>query len=157
MKCTLLNTGKTESGYLLESIKDYSKRINKFISFEIIDVQTNKISGNLPNNTIKEKEASILLKKLHKADMIILLDERGKQLSSREFATKLHNYIIRGIQHIIFVTGGAYGFADSIYQIANDKISLSRMTFTHQIVRLVFVEQLYRALTIINGLPYHHD
>lgn len=157
MKITLFNIGKTDNSLIREGISDYQKRIAYFVDFTIVDIPEIKQAKNLSPDQVKQKEGAALLKSLIKCDLIVLLDENGIQYSSRGLSEWIGKIINQGSKHIAFITGGAYGFSDEVYKMANFKISLSKMTFTHQMVRLIFTEQLYRAFTIIKGIPYHND
>jgi 23S rRNA (pseudouridine1915-N3)-methyltransferase len=156
MKIILLQTGKTEEKYLTVKIAEYSQRIAHYNSFEIQEVPAIKQTKSFDQELIKKKEGELILKKISSSDMVVLLDERGKQFSSTEFADFLRNKMNGGTKNLVFVIGGAYGFSDEVYQRANHTISLSKMTFSHQMVRLFFVEQVYRAYNIISGGKYHH-
>lgn len=157
MKITLLSIGKTEDAYIKEGIDKYLKRLKHYTKLELVDLPELKNTKALTQDQQKTKEAELLLKKIGNTDFVILLDEKGMELSSSQFASYLDKKAIASTANIIFVIGGPYGFDTSVYQRANDKLSLSRMTFSHQMVRLFFVEQLYRAHTIIKGEPYHHE
>lgn len=157
MKITLLTVGKTEDKYLLEGIDKYVKRLKHYIKFELKELPELKNTKNLSEEQQKSKEAELLQKNFSNTDFIILLDEKGSTYTSVQFADFLNKKMIAATQHIVFVIGGPYGFDQSVYQRANDKISLSKMTFSHQMVRLFFTEQIYRALTILRGEPYHHE
>jgi len=157
MKLTLLFTGKTSSNYLEKGISDYEKRIKRYIDFEIKVIKDFKASKSMPAKTVKIKEGELILKYLKKTDILILLDEKGKLFTSRDFAQYIDNKIISSVKNLVFLIGGAYGFSEEIYKRANEKVSLSKMTFSHQPIRLLFAEQLYRAFTIIKGEPYHND
>jgi 23S rRNA (pseudouridine1915-N3)-methyltransferase len=157
MKLTLLNVGKTESVYLEKLIEDYSVRINRFIPFQQDFTLPPKNISRLKPDEVKKTEGELLLKKLESYDYVILLDEKGKQFSSATFAQYLQKTFNAAPKKIAFVTGGAYGFAPAVYNRSNDMISLSAMTTTHQLVRLYFTEQLYRAFTIISNHPYHNE
>ncbi|MES2279243.1 MAG: 23S rRNA (pseudouridine(1915)-N(3))-methyltransferase RlmH [Bacteroidota bacterium] len=157
MKITLLSIGKTEDAYIKEGIDKYLKRLKHYTKLELLDLPELKNTKALTQDQQKAKEAELILKKIAPTDFVILLDERGSELSSSQFAAYLDKKAISSTSSIIFVIGGPYGFDASVYQRANDKLSLSRMTFSHQMVRLFFVEQLYRAYTIIKGEPYHHE
>jgi 23S rRNA (pseudouridine1915-N3)-methyltransferase len=156
MQIKLIQTGKTRFAYLQEGISDYHKRIRHYINFEEITIPDVKKSKSLSIAEIRKKEGEQILKLIDKADFLILLDERGKQSSSEEFAGFIRKNMNSG-RDIVLLIGGAYGFSEEVYLRANDKISLSKMTFSHQLVRLIFAEQLYRAMTIIRGEPYHHS
>ena len=155
MHITLIQIGKTKFTYLQEGIHDYHKRILHYIDFKEITVPDLRNAGKLNIAEIKKKEGEKVMKLLRKTDFLILLDERGKQFNSEEFSGIIQKSINSG-RDIVFLIGGAYGFSDGIYSRTNDQVSLSKMTFSHQIVRLIFAEQLYRAMTIIRGEPYHH-
>ncbi|MEO6850664.1 MAG: 23S rRNA (pseudouridine(1915)-N(3))-methyltransferase RlmH [Mucilaginibacter sp.] len=157
MKITLLIVGKTEDAYLKEGIDKYLKRLKHYAKIELVEIAELKNTKALSPEQQKAKEAELILKKLSPTDYIILLDENGQQLSSPQFAAYLDKKAISSVANLVFIIGGPYGFDEALYQRANDKLSLSRMTFSHQMVRLFFVEQLYRAFTIIKGEPYHHE
>ena len=157
MKVTLLVLGKTEEKYLKEGIEKYLKRLKHYIKFEIVEVPELKNTKNLSEEQQKVKEFELISKHLGPADHIVLLDERGNEFSSTQFSAFLNKKMLGSVQNLVFIVGGPYGFDASLYNLAKDKISLSRMTFSHQMVRLFFVEQLYRAFTILRGEPYHHE
>lgn len=157
MKITLLTVGKTEDAYIKTGIEKYLKRLKHYIRLEIQELAELKNTKALTPDQQKAKEAEMILKKLSQTDHVILLDENGVELTSSQFAAYLDKKAISSVQNLVFIVGGPYGFDQSVYQRANDKLSLSRMTFPHQMVRLFFVEQLYRAFTIIKGEPYHHE
>jgi 23S rRNA (pseudouridine1915-N3)-methyltransferase len=157
MKITLLNVGKTDSVYLEKLIEDYSIRINRFVPFNHEYALSPKNISKLKPEEVKKVEGELILKKVENFDYMILLDERGKQFNSTAFAQYLQKIFNSAPKKIVFVSGGAFGFTSSIYNRTNDMISLSSMTTTHQLVRLVFTEQLYRAFTIINNHPYHNE
>jgi len=157
MKITLLFVGKTSFDYLEKGIAEYEKRIKRYLDFEIKVIKDLKPGKNMPANIVKFKEGELILKQIKSTDFLFLLDEKGKQYTSREFAGFIENKIVTGIKNLIFIVGGAYGFSEDVYKRANGKLSLSKMTFSHQPIRLLFVEQLYRAFTIIKREPYHND
>jgi 23S rRNA (pseudouridine1915-N3)-methyltransferase len=157
MRITLLTIGKTEDKYLKEGIDKYLKRLKHYTSFQISELPELKNTKNLSEEQQKHKEAELLFKQINSTDHVVLLDEHGQEFSSVEFSGFLNKKALSSIQHLIFVTGGPYGFDPAIYDRANDKLSLSRMTFSHQMVRLFFVEQLYRAFTIMRAEPDHHS
>lgn len=157
MKIQLIQVGKTEDSYLNEGIEKYLKRIKHYISFEIITIPSLKKSKNFKPKDFKSKEAIHILKKLTKDSFVVLLDEKGKSLKSIELAEFIQKRMNLGNKVIVFVIGGAYGFDASIYNRANYKLSLSSMTFSHQLIRLIFCEQLYRAFTILKNEPYHNE
>ncbi len=157
MKFALYNIGKTDTDYLLKGIEDYCNRIKHFIDFSVIDIPDIKSGNKMPPELVKKKEGEGLIKALSKQDVIILLDENGTEMNSRKFAEWLNKLQTQSYKQVAFVSGGAYGFSKEIYILAQQKISLSKLTYTHQMVRLVFVEQLYRACTLIKGMKYHND
>jgi len=156
MKITFLVLGKTEDAYLKDGIDKYVKRLKHYTRLEVAELPELKNTKALTQDQQKAKEAELLFKKINATDYVILLDERGAELSSKQFATYLEKRAHAGAD-IIFIVGGPYGFDQSVYDRANDKLSLSRMTFSHQMIRLLFTEQLYRAFTILKGEPYHHE
>jgi 23S rRNA (pseudouridine1915-N3)-methyltransferase len=156
MKIIFLLTGKTKKGFIEEGIRTYEERIKHYVPFRIIELTEPKRSGKQNESAIKEKEGEQILKYLSQDDDVILLDERGKMLSSGEMADFINKKSIASVKNLVFVAGGAYGFSTSVYERANNMLSLSKMTFSHQIIRIIFLEQLYRAFTIIRNEPYHH-
>ena len=157
MKIKLIIIGKTNSKYLLEGEMEYQKRLSHYIKFEEIIIPDVKQSGKLSENELKKKEGHLILGKLENSDHVILLDDKGKSYSSVEFANFLQQKMNSSLKSLVFVVGGAFGFSDEVYQRANSKVSLSKMTFSHQMVRLVFKEQLYRGFSILRGEKYHHE
>jgi len=157
MKITFLTVGKTEDAYLKEGIDKYVKRLKHYTKLELVEINELKNTKALTADQQKVKEAGLILKKISPLDHVILMDEKGSEYTSTQFAAYINKKEISLSANLIFVIGGPYGFDQSVYQRANDKISLSRMTFSHQMVRLFFVEQLYRAYTILKGEPYHHE
>jgi 23S rRNA (pseudouridine1915-N3)-methyltransferase len=157
MKITLLTVGKTEDSYLKDGMDKYLKRLKHYIKFEIIELPELKNTKALSESQQKSKEAELLFKNIATADHVILLDEAGSQHTSVQFSDLLNKKMIASVNNLVFIIGGPYGFDESIYKRANDKLSLSKMTFSHQMVRLFFVEQIYRAFTILKGEPYHHQ
>ncbi len=156
MKIKLIMIGKTTGDLYIDAIEDYTNRIKHYNNFSIHVIPGLKNTKKLSQEQQKQAEGELILKELTAQDTVILLDERGKEYRSMEFAKWLENKQLTA-QNIVFVIGGPYGFSDNIYKRANEKISLSKMTFSHQMVRLIFVEQLYRACTIIKGESYHHE
>ena len=156
MKISLLVVGKTVDKQLIKLQEEYENRLKHYVSFNFLIVPELKNTKNLSENEQKEREADLILKQISANDEVILLDEHGKQFSSMAFAGFLEQKLLHSTKRMIFVIGGAYGFCERIYSRANGKISLSPMTFSHQMVRVIFLEQLYRAMTIIKGEPYHH-
>ena len=157
MNIKLIAIGKTDDKNLQALINEYSKRLNFYIKFELEIIADIKNVKNLPESQQKEKEGELILSKITAIDQLILLDENGKTFSSLSFSDELQKKMNSGIKTLVFVIGGPYGFSDAIYAKANGKISLSQMTFSHQMVRLFFIEQLYRGFTILKGEPYHHS
>ncbi len=157
MKIILLSMGKTDDPLFSQIIVGYGKRVNFYIPFEMQVIPDIKNAKNLSEREQKKQEGEKLLKWLQPADQVVLLDEKGKQYSSMEFAGYLEKKALSGAKRLVFVIGGPYGFSEEMHQRANEAVSLSRMTFTHQMVRLVFTEQLYRAMTIQQNEPYHHE
>jgi len=156
MTIKLLAIGRTDSKELQALIALYQNRLRHYIKFEIEIIPDIKNSKNLSKKQQKEKEGEQILKRLSASDVLCLLDEKGKQVSSIAFSNYLQKKMNSGIKNLVFVIGGPYGFSEEVYQKAQGKISLSSMTFSHQMVRLFFVEQLYRAFTILKNEPYHH-
>ena len=157
MKIQLLTIGKTEEKYIQEGLKIYENRLKHYISFETKELPALKNTSSLSEARQKQEEGEKLLQKTEPTDHLILLDEKGKEFTSRAFAGQLEGLMVQSVRQVIFVVGGPYGFSEAVYKRANNKISLSKMTFPHQLVRLVFIEQLYRAMTILKNEPYHHD
>jgi 23S rRNA (pseudouridine1915-N3)-methyltransferase len=157
MTIVLLNTGKTDNENLRLMLEDYSTRINRFTSFKIDNILLSNSIGKFKPEEVKRAEGDLISKKLTRADYIILLDEQGKKFNSVNFAQFLQKQFNAGYKNIYFVTGGAYGFSPEVYAKAHEKLSLSYMTTTHQLIRLFFTEQLYRAFTILNNHPYHNE
>jgi 23S rRNA (pseudouridine1915-N3)-methyltransferase len=157
MKINLLCIGKTDDKEIKNLINYYLTRLPRHWNFEITEIPDVKNARNLTPDLLKKEEAKLFLNIIENTDLVVLLDEKGKQFTSREFAQKLDSYQNNSIKKICFLVGGAYGFSDEMYQRANEKISISKMTFTHQMIRLFFVEQIYRADQILQGKPYHND
>ncbi len=157
MTIKLLAIGKTDSKQLLELTAEYEKRLKHYIKFDLEIIPDIKNTKNLSETQQKEKEGEAILKKINTTDVLILLDENGKQYNSVDFSNFLQKKMNAGLKQLVFVIGGPYGFSDTIYQKAQGKISLSKMTFSHQMIRLFIVEQIYRAFTILKNEPYHHQ
>ena len=157
MNIKLINLGKTTTSYLIEGEKEYEKRLKYYVKLERVDLKEIKTGKQESVMEIKRKEAIQVLKHLKEGDVLVLLDEKGEQYSSSEFAKWIAKKQLSGKKKWVFLIGGAYGFDKSIYARANEKVSLSKMTFSHQMIRLLFLEQLYRAHTILNGEKYHHS
>jgi len=157
MKITLLTVGKTEDAWIKDGTDKYLKRLKHYIKFELTELTELKNTKALRQDQQKAKEAELIFKNLATTDHVVLLDENGAELSSQKFADMLNKKMLASVQNLVFIIGGPYGFDESIYQRANEKLSLSQMTFSHQMVRVFFAEQVYRALTILKGEPYHHQ
>lgn len=157
MRINLLCIGKTDDKKITEFISYYIARLPKHWNFEMIEIPDAKNARNLSFDLLKKEEAKLFFNHIENTDLVILLDEKGKEFTSREFAQKLNYYQNNSIKKVCFLIGGAYGFSDEMYNRANEKLSLSKMTFTHQMIRLFFVEQIYRADQILQGKPYHND
>lgn len=157
MKIVLLVIGKTDESYIETGVSKYIGRLKHYVQFETIVIPDLKNRKSLSEEQQKRQEGSLILSQLAQGDNVVLLDEKGRTLSSRGFSQYLEREMNTGCKRIVFVVGGPYGFSQEVYDKAKSKISLSEMTFSHQMVRLVFVEQLYRAFTIIKGESYHHD
>jgi 23S rRNA (pseudouridine1915-N3)-methyltransferase len=157
MKITLLVVGQTDSGYLVEGINEYLKRLKHYINFEIEVIADIKKSKKLSIDNQKKLEGDLILSKIAPGKELHLFDENGAICSSKEFASFLERKMVSGLKELVLVIGGPYGFSDEVYKKAISRISLSKMTFSHQMARLLCVEQIYRAFTILKGEPYHHE
>lgn len=156
MKTELILVGKTQNKHFVAGINDYVERIGHYMPFSITTLPDLKATKNLTEAQQKEREGEMILRLLQPSDTVVLLDEHGRELRSVEYADWLQKKQATA-RRLVFVIGGPYGFSEAVYARANDKLSLSRMTFSHQMVRLIFTEQLYRACTILKGEPYHHE
>jgi len=148
--------GKTDEKPLLDLIHKYEKRVKSFAVFEIEVIPDIKNTKNLSEKLQKTKEGDLILSKIEPSDFVVLLDEKAKEFTSKQFAGFLQKQMNAGLKNLVFIIGGPYGFSEQVYERANQKIALSQMTFSHQLVRVIFLEQLYRGLAIINNHPYHH-
>ncbi|MBD5300477.1 MAG: 23S rRNA (pseudouridine(1915)-N(3))-methyltransferase RlmH [Bacteroides sp.] len=157
MKIVIIAVGKTTTSSVASGVEEFLKRANRYIGVEMYVIPDIKASRTITAEMQKQQEGKAILSALQPGDIVTLLDERGKELTSREFSGLIERRMIQGIKRLVFVIGGPYGFAKEVYDKADDKLSLSRMTFTHEMVRLFFTEQIYRAMTIMRGEPYHHD
>lgn len=157
MKIKLIYVGKTSKRFLEDGEKEYTKRVKRYVPFETIELPDIKNAKKRSEDEIKNLEAETILKNIKPNDVVILLDEKGKEMTSVKFSKYVQKQFNSGSQGLVFVIGGPYGFSDSVYERANDKLSLSKLTFSHQMIRMFFIEQLYRALTILKGEPYHHE
>lgn len=156
MKTILLLVGKTTGKHFIAGITDYTERIGHYMPFEITTIPELKNTKNITEEQQKQMEGELIMKQLQPSDTVVLMDEHGKELRSIEFAEWLEQKR-NTARRLVFVIGGPYGFSNQVYERANEKLSLSKMTFSHQMVRLIFTEQIYRACTIIRGEPYHHE
>lgn len=157
MKVALVLVGKTVNKHFVELIDEYAGRVKHYIGFDIITIPELKNTKSLSADQQKQQEGDLILKQLQAGDHVVLLDEHGKEFRSVEFSSYMEQKMQTVNKRLVFVIGGPYGFSPDVYAKANEKISLSKMTFSHQMVRLIFVEQLYRAMTIMRGEPYHHE
>ncbi len=157
MKVELWLIGKTAFPYLEEGMAVYEKRLSHYLPFASVVLPDVKNAGSLANELLKQKEGELVISRLKKEDLLVLLDERGKQLTSVEFSNFMEQKLQLGSRRLVFLVGGAWGFSEAIYQRADQKLSISKMTFSHQMVRLFFLEQLYRAMTILRGESYHNE
>jgi 23S rRNA (pseudouridine1915-N3)-methyltransferase len=155
MKIKLIVVGKTDEDYLIHGIKKYMERLKHYVSFEMLVIQDVKMGKKSNVNLQKEKEGNLLLEKVKKSDYLILLDEKGKEYNSVGFSHFLQKRMNSGAD-MIFLIGGPYGFSEEVYQRADAKLAISQMTFSHQMIRLFFIEQLYRSFSILKGEKYHH-
>ena len=157
MKITLLVVGKTTDPHFMAGINEYARRIRHYLPFDMEVIPELRNTKSLSEEQQKEKEADLLLKAFLPGDHIVLLDEHGREFRSLEFAAWMEKKMVAGLKRLVFVVGGPYGFSPRVYAKGNEKISLSRMTFSHQMIRLIFAEQIYRGMTILNHEPYHHE
>jgi 23S rRNA (pseudouridine1915-N3)-methyltransferase len=156
LKVKLIQIGKTDTSYINEGVELYTKRILKYHPYEVFTIPDIKNSKKMTEEQQKKAEGELILKQIQSSDFLVLLDENGKTYNSLEMAKFLEGQMLQSIKQMIFVIGGPYGFDSAVYERANRKIALSKMTFSHQLVRIIFAEQLYRANSIIKGEPYHH-
>lgn len=157
MKTKLIYVGKTGKSFLTEGEKEYTKRVKRYTPFETIELPDVKNAKKRTEQEIKSIEAEAILKKIKPSDYVVLLDEKGSEFTSIQFASYIQKQFNSGSQGLVFVIGGPYGFSNEVYQRANDQLALSKLTFSHQMVRMFFIEQLYRGLTILKNEPYHHQ
>ena len=157
MRITLRTMGRTDVDWVRDGLGVYLARLGHYVPFELDEIPQLRKAASLSRDQIREKEGELLLGGLAPSDEVILLDERGAQLRSVEFADFLQERLSRGVRRLVFLVGGAYGFSPKVYERADGKLSLSKMTFSHQMVRVFFAEQLYRAFTILKGEPYHNE
>ncbi len=157
MKVTLIYVGKTGKSFLIEGEKEYAQRVQRYVPFEIIELPDIKNAKKRSKKEIKSLEGKQILKRIKPNDFVILLDENGKEFSSMGFSKYIQKQFNTGNQRVVFVIGGPYGFDNLVYRRSNDKLALSKLTFSHQMIRMFFIEQLYRGLTILQNEPYHHE
>lgn len=157
MKIKLLFTGSTQEDFIVKGIEKYMNRLKYYADVVIIETPERKYPKSFSEVQIKDAETEQIFKKIIKSDYLVLMDENGIQMSSKEFSNQMQKFQLSGNKTIVFLIGGAYGFSDEVYKRANMKISLSKMTFTHQFARLILIEQIYRAYTILKNEPYHHE
>lgn len=157
MEIELLTIGKTTTDYIVKGIDVYLSRLRHYIPFTIASINDIKGNRKMSESQQKEAEGVEILNRLSASDLVVLLDERGKEYTSIQFADYLQKQMVSGRKKMVFVVGGPYGFSENVYNRADGKVSFSRMTFSHEMVRLFFVEQLYRGMTILRGEPYHHE
>lgn len=151
-----MTVGRTHTHYIIDGINQYLKRLKRYVQFSFMEIPDIKTSKSMSESVQKQKECDIILEKLNPSDIVILLDERGRMYDSIEFANSMERHMASGRKRLIFIIGGPYGFSADMYERADSKLSLSKMTFNHEMVRLFFVEQIYRAMTILRNEPYHH-
>lgn len=157
MKMTLIVVGRTTSGYLKQGIDEYLARLSHYTAFDIQYLSDVKNAKNLSESQQKTAEGRLILNATDRSDYVVLLDEHGQQHTSMAFAQYVQKRMLSGVKRVVFVVGGPYGFSKEVYDRADDMLSLSKMTFSHEMIRLIFTEQLYRAFTILHHEPYHHE
>lgn len=157
MEIVLLTVGKTSTPYIVEGIKEYEKRLRHYLQFKMVNLPDVRISKNMTFEMQKEAEGNLIVGGVEPSDLFILLDEHGEMPTSMQFASQMEKMMATGRKRIVFCVGGPYGFSEKVYARADKKLSLSKLTFSHEMVRLFFIEQLYRAMTILRGEPYHHE
>ena len=157
MNIELIVIGKTDQQEVASLVEQYAKRVNHYCKFTVTTIADVKNTRNMAPSRQKQLEGEMILRLISDGDWLVLMDERGRQFTSMEYADWLQKRMLSGVKRLAIVIGGPYGFSDEVYKRANEKISLSKMTFSHQIVRAIFAEQLYRAFTILNNDPYHHE
>lgn len=157
MNIKVITIGKTNKSFLIDGEKEYLKRLKRYVSVEKIEIPDIKGAKKMSQAEIKQKEGVLILSKINTTDLIILLDDKGKDYSSLQFSNWLQNKMNTSVKNLVFVIGGAYGFSDDLYKRGQEKLSISKMTFSHQMIRMIFFEQLYRGFSILNNEPYHHE
>lgn len=157
MKIVIIAVGKTATQYIAAATDDFIRRASRYVPVEMSIIPDLRSTRGLTEEMQKQREGKSIIASLQPSDLVTLLDERGAELTSRQFAGEIERGMVSGLKRMVFVIGGPYGFSPEVYARADHKLSLSRMTFTHEMVRLFFAEQVYRAMTIMRGEPYHHD
>lgn len=157
MKIVIIAVGKTATQYIAAATDDFIRRASRYVPVEMSIIPDLRSTRGLTEEMQKQREGKSIIASLQPSDLVTLLDERGAELTSRQFAGEIERGMVSGLKRMVFVIGGPYGFSPEVYARADRKLSLSRMTFTHEMVRLFFAEQVYRAMTIMRGEPYHHD
>lgn len=157
MDILLLTIGKTRTQFVADGIKEYTKRLSRYLPFDILELPDVRATKSMTERMQKIREGELILEKILPSDHVVLLDEHGREYSSVEFSAYIEKLMASGRKRTVFVVGGPYGFSEEVYTRADAKLSLSRMTFNHEMIRMFFVEQIYRAMTILRGEPYHHD
>lgn len=157
MNIELISIGKTRTGFVVEGLQEYCGRLKRYCNFIITELPDVRNAGKMSESEQKENEGYMILNRLSPSDHVVILDEHGKQYTSKKFAIRLQTIMASGKKRLVFVIGGPYGFSEKVYSRADELLSLSEMTFNHEMVRLFFTEQLYRANTILRGEPYHHE
>ena len=157
MDLVLLSVGKTSTPWIKSGVMEFERRLEKYIKFNSKELPDIKNAKSLTIDKIKTEEGKIILNELSNGDFVALLDEKGKEYTSREFSSWVQKQFSSGKKRLVFIIGGPYGFSEDVYKRADSKITLSKMTFTHEMAKLFFTEQIYRSMTILKGEPYHHD
>jgi 23S rRNA (pseudouridine1915-N3)-methyltransferase len=157
MNIKLIVIGKTNQSYLVEAEQEYLKRLKRYVNFDKIEIPDLKNAKKLSEIEIKQEEGKLILKKISPGGLVVLLDDKGKSFTSMQFAHFLQDKMNLSYKQLTFVIGGAYGFSDEVYQLADQQLSLSKMTLSHQMIRIFFIEQVYRGFTILKNEPYHHE
>lgn len=157
MNIKIISIGKTNKSYLVDGEQEYLKRLKKYISVDKIEIPDLKGAKKMSQKEIKHKEGQLLLSKVQITDFVVLLDDKGKMQTSIAFSEWLQNKMNLSVKTVVFLIGGAYGFSDAVYDRGQEKLSISKMTFSHQMIRMIFLEQIYRGFSILNNEPYHHE
>lgn len=157
MKIEVIWVGRSERGFVSEAVEEYAGRVRRYMGMETVTLPEVKNARSLTQGEVREREGEMILRALREEDMVVLLDDKGREWTSVEFAAWVERLCGQSVRRLVFVIGGAYGFSQAVYDRADALLSLSRMTFSHQMIRPIFLEQLYRAMTIMRGEPYHHE